>query len=167
MAHQQKTNNVMIKTIDDFIAESDSRLTSPELMSAIYTVAGNYSDAVLLWENGPTSGELVSLIEIVTNNGRAGDTSDFMWGDAGINWADTTQQHWTPHREHKTPWFHMVANGDALFTSDVNDSFRCIDKQDCINLCEALEDTSPDNWKPLFVTVDSKPMLQRLRESYR
>lgn len=70
-----------------FIDTADSRQTSPEIMAAILKVAGSEERAVDIWENGPTSGELVAIVEIVTGNG-VGDTHDYFWGWAGTKWAD-------------------------------------------------------------------------------
>lgn len=76
----------------NFIETAESRQTSPELMEAILRVAnGNEAIAERIWEDGPTSVELVSIIEIVTCNG-AYDTTDFLWGDMGENWAESLSE---------------------------------------------------------------------------
>ena len=72
----------------EFVESADSRQTSPELMEAIFQTAGFHAEAaVSLWENGPTDAELVSIIEIVTNKGQNGDTTDYVWGAEGSSWA--------------------------------------------------------------------------------
>lgn len=69
-----------------FIESADSRETSTELMEAILKVAGgNEERAELIWEDGPESGELVAIVEIVTGNGIY-ETTDFCWGEFGENW---------------------------------------------------------------------------------
>jgi hypothetical protein len=67
-----------------FIESSASRESSVEIMEAILKVAGGNADtADNIW-GAPNSGELVAIIEIVTNNGQL-DTSDFVWGESGID----------------------------------------------------------------------------------
>jgi hypothetical protein len=71
----------------DFIETADARKTSPELMEAIFRVAGRSPIAAeFIWEMGPTEDELCAIVEIVTNNGMY-ETTDFCWGVSGSNWA--------------------------------------------------------------------------------
>ena len=78
--------------MSNFIQTADSRETSPELMDAIYQVAGeSEAKAEDIWENGPNGGELVAIIEIVTNNGMH-ETTEFVWGSMGENWANELDQ---------------------------------------------------------------------------
>ena len=70
-----------------FLSSGDSRETSPELMDAIYCVAGrDDTRAVDMWENGVTDCELAAIIERVTHNGLF-ETADFCWGEMGNDWA--------------------------------------------------------------------------------
>lgn len=72
--------------MSNFIESAESRETSRELMEAILKVAGRDEEkAKQIWEDGPDSGELVCIIEIVTKNGIY-ETTDFYWGEAGHNW---------------------------------------------------------------------------------
>lgn len=69
-----------------FIKSADSRETSTELMQVIFSVAGkNEIEAERVWED-PTETELLSIWEIVTNNGRI-DSHEFCWGTSGDAWA--------------------------------------------------------------------------------
>ena len=78
--------------MSNFIQTAESRETSIELMEAIYQVAGNDdAHAEFIWEEGPTSGELVAIIEVVTKNGMH-ETTDFVWGSMGENWANELDQ---------------------------------------------------------------------------
>ena len=70
-----------------FLSSGDSRETSPELMEAIYFVAGSDNKrAADMWAHGITDGELVSIVERVTHNGLH-ETTDFCWGELGSDWA--------------------------------------------------------------------------------
>ena len=70
-----------------FLSSGDSRETSPELMEAIYFVAGcDNKRAADMWAHGVTDGELVSIVERVTHNGLH-DTTEFFWGGLGSDWA--------------------------------------------------------------------------------
>jgi hypothetical protein len=69
-----------------FMQTADAKETSVELMEAILMAAGGDEEkAEAIWANGPTSGELVAIVEIVTKNGMY-ETTDFAWGAAGENW---------------------------------------------------------------------------------
>lgn len=69
-----------------FIETAASRETSIELMQAILQVAGgDEAKAEAIWADGPDNLEMISIIEIVKENGAA--TTDFSWGAAGTNWA--------------------------------------------------------------------------------
>jgi len=71
----------------DFIETADSRETSHELMEAILFAAGGDAErAEHIWENGANDAELVCIVERVTKNGLH-ETTDFVWGAAGANWA--------------------------------------------------------------------------------
>lgn len=73
----------------NFLDTAKSRQTSPKLMEAILRVAnGNEAIAERIWEDGPTSGELVSIVEIVTCSGFY-ETEEFVWGTLGENWAES------------------------------------------------------------------------------
>ena len=73
-----------------FIETAESRGTSPELMEAIFAVAGNdEARAVQIWEDGPTENEMVAIVEIVTKNGLA-SPDDFCWGD-DYGWAEASE----------------------------------------------------------------------------
>lgn len=61
-----------------FIATGDSRETSPEIMKAIAFFARDKAEAEAIW-NGD-SGDLLSIWENTTGNGREDDTV-LMWGD--------------------------------------------------------------------------------------
>lgn len=70
-----------------FIESAESRQTSPELMAAILAVAGGDEwQAEMILEHGPTSAELVAIVEIVTRNGMY-ETTGFYWGGCGEHWA--------------------------------------------------------------------------------
>jgi len=74
--------------MSNFVNLADSRETSVELMEAILAAAGNDEALALdIRENGPDSAHLSAIIEIVTKNGLY-DTTDFVWGAAGTNWAN-------------------------------------------------------------------------------
>lgn len=64
----------------------------------------------------------------------------------------TTDLPWTAIRARQPQYFHMVANGYALFTQDPSEAFRCEDKSSAQSLCEALEETDPSGWKPTRIT---------------
>ena len=71
----------------NFVDTADSRETSRELMVAILQVAGGDEDrAESIWENGPNDAEMAEIVKIVTQNGMY-ETTDFVWGAAGENWA--------------------------------------------------------------------------------
>ena len=70
-----------------FINTAASRETSDEIMEAIFRVSGeDEARAVAIWENGPSDEEMTAIIEIVTKNGMY-NTTDFVWGAAGAEWA--------------------------------------------------------------------------------
>lgn len=72
-----------------FLASAENRETSDEIMNAIWRVAGcDYRSAVSLWEHGPDSAQLASIVEITTGNGRDGKPEDYFWGAAGNDWAN-------------------------------------------------------------------------------
>lgn len=69
-----------------FVESAASRETSKEIMEAILKVAGgNEAFAEEIWEH-PRNEEMVAIVEIVTNNGMH-ETTDFVWGAAGQDWA--------------------------------------------------------------------------------
>ena len=70
-----------------FIAEANSRQTSPEIMSAIAFFARDRAEADALW-NGDGLGVIctpLDLWEHVTGNGQR-DTRGYCWGAAGSAW---------------------------------------------------------------------------------
>lgn len=69
-----------------FVATSDSRETSVEIMRAIAEIARSVEEAENIWESVDDR-ELVAIVEIATGNGRE-DTRDFCWGASGSRWAD-------------------------------------------------------------------------------
>ena len=70
----------------NFINTAASRETSAELMDAIFRVADeNESRAMVIWDC-PTDEQMTAIIEIVTKNGMY-ETTDFVWGEAGAEWA--------------------------------------------------------------------------------
>jgi hypothetical protein len=72
--------------MEKFMQTAYAKETSVELMEAILLAAGGDEEkADAIWANGPTSGELVAIVEIVTKNGMY-ETTDFAWGSAGENW---------------------------------------------------------------------------------
>ena len=75
--------------MNTFLDTADSRQTSPELLAAIlYVAGGNETLAEQIWRDGPDEDEIVSIIEIVTGNGRV-PTTAFHWGNLGPYWAET------------------------------------------------------------------------------
>ena len=75
--------------MNTFLHTADSRQTSPELLAAIlYVAGGNETLAEQIWRDGPDEDEIVSIIEIVTGNGRV-PTTAFHWGNLGPYWAET------------------------------------------------------------------------------
>jgi len=73
-----------------WLAQSDSRETSPEIMAAIFAVAENKEAETLnaIWEDPEHYDVLVTIYEIVTQNG-LNDPTDFFWGASGSSWADS------------------------------------------------------------------------------
>lgn len=69
---------------EQFVSESDSRETSPEIMNAIADLADSYDEAVAIWEDGH-SWCIPAIVEKVTKNGMY-ETTDFVWGAAGETW---------------------------------------------------------------------------------
>lgn len=69
-----------------FIESAESRETSPELMEAIFEVAGGDEElAEQIWENGATRSQRDQIISIVTADGSS--TEDFNWGAEEDHWA--------------------------------------------------------------------------------
>lgn len=77
----------MSKTLEQFVSESDSRETSPEILKAIATIARDYDEAVRIWEE-PTEEELERIYNLVTEDERYHPT-EFVWGAVGTHWADS------------------------------------------------------------------------------
>ena len=73
-----------------WLAQSDSRETSPEIMAAIFAVAENKEAETLnaIWDDPEQYDLLVTIYEIVTQNGLT-DSTDFFWGADGSRWADS------------------------------------------------------------------------------
>lgn len=72
-----------------FLDTAEPRQTSPELLAAIlYVAGGNEALAEQIWRDGPDEDEIVSIIEIVTGDGRV-PTTAFHWGNLGPYWAET------------------------------------------------------------------------------
>lgn len=63
---------------------------------------------------------------------------------------------WTPTTTENglTVYFHMIANGYALFTSKTSEAFKCTDKEDCKTLASLLHDNDERKWTPVKVTLD-------------
>ena len=77
-------------TLTDWLAQSDSRETSPEILAAIFAVAENHNEETLdaIWDDPERYDVLVTIYEIVTQNG-LNDPTDFFWGTNGSSWADS------------------------------------------------------------------------------
>jgi len=77
-------------TLSNWLAQSDSRETSPEILAAIFAVAENHNEETLnaIWDDPEHYGVLVTIFEIVTQNG-LNDPTDFFWGANGSSWADS------------------------------------------------------------------------------
>ena len=75
---------------ESFIASAGARETSVEIMKAIAGFARNLDEAESLWAGDGVGrvATIVDLIEVVTNNGRRGEPSDYVWGAAGSSWAE-------------------------------------------------------------------------------
>jgi hypothetical protein len=75
---------------DEFIASSDSRETSPEIMRAIAFFATNLEEAEAIWAEPEATGlcTMTDIWEHATGNGHKGDGSDLCWGAAGSRWMD-------------------------------------------------------------------------------
>lgn len=52
-------------------------------------------------------------------------------------------------------FFHLVANGDALFTRDAYDAWQCDSEAEAEQLREALEETAPTGWRVVTVDVEA------------
>ena len=76
--------------LTDWLAQSDSRETSPEILAAIFAVAENHTEDTLdvIWGDPERYDLLVTIYEIVTQNG-LNDPTDFFWGANGSSWADS------------------------------------------------------------------------------
>ena len=76
--------------LTDWLAQSDSRETSPEILAAIFAVAENHTEETLdaIWDDPERYDVLVTIFEIVTQNG-LNDPTDFFWGANGSSWADS------------------------------------------------------------------------------
>lgn len=73
--------------MSNFLDTAAARETSPELMEAIlFAAGGDETRAESIWSDGPTDAERVCIIERATANGLH-ETTDFVWGTAGANWA--------------------------------------------------------------------------------
>ena len=69
--------------------------------------------------------------------------------------------------ENGPKFFHLLANENALFTSNVADTFRCTDDLDAIQLCEALEETDASGWRTIRLAEQTPvelPSGERLHE---
>jgi hypothetical protein len=85
--HDPRAFSVSVSESESFLSSGHARETSPELMEAIYCVAGrDDTRAVDMWENGVTDDELATIIKRVTHNGLH-DTTEFCWGELGNDWA--------------------------------------------------------------------------------
>ena len=84
--------------LSNWLAQSDSRETSPEILAAIFAVAENHmrflpnfrNEETLnaIWDDPEHYDVLVTIYEIVTQNG-LNDPTDFFWGANGSSWADS------------------------------------------------------------------------------
>ena len=63
-----------------------------------------------------------------------------------------TQIIWTAKRAKPPQYFHMLANGYALFTQTEKDAFKCLHRTDAEQLCAALEETDPSGWEPVLLS---------------
>ena len=71
---------------EDFVSSADSRETSPEIMEAIWYVAGGNSErAEEIWRDGGTEPEMIAIEERATNNGGV-DKNTLYWGASGNAW---------------------------------------------------------------------------------
>ena len=68
----------MKTNLTDWLAQSDSRETSPEILAAIFAVAENHNEETLdaIWNDPERYDVLVTIYEIVTQNGLT-DSTDF------------------------------------------------------------------------------------------
>jgi hypothetical protein len=75
--------------LSNWLAQSDSRETSTEILAAIFAVAENKEEETLnaIWDDPEHYDVLVTIYEIVTQNG-LNDPTDFFWGANGSRWAD-------------------------------------------------------------------------------
>jgi hypothetical protein len=70
-----------------FLQSAASRETSPEIIAAIWDIAGGNEDfADRVWED-PTYAEIWAVWDIVTDDG-ARDSTAFVWGASGAEWAE-------------------------------------------------------------------------------
>ena len=76
--------------LSNWLAQSDSRETSTEILAAIFAVAENHNEETLdaIWDDPERYDVLVTIYEIVTQNGLT-DSTDFFWGANGSSWADS------------------------------------------------------------------------------
>ena len=77
----------------------------------------------------------------------------------------TTDLPWTAIRALQPQYFHMVANGYALFTQVPSEAFRCENESSAQGLCEALEETDPSGWKPTRITDPDNSSSTNQRKS--
>jgi len=68
-----------------------------------------------------------------------------------------TEPFWTAQDGEKQRFFHLVANGYALFTAKTDDAFRCNDQADAEELCDVLKETDPDgDWRAVNLSEASE-----------
>lgn len=74
-------------SLSDWLAQADSRQTSPEIMKAIYEVAEYCDEETLnaIWED--PHGLIRRVYKIATGNGRI-PAEDLFWGASGSSWAE-------------------------------------------------------------------------------
>lgn len=74
-----------------FIATSEVRETSPEIMQAIVSFARNEAEAIEIWEEGEgAAATLRDVWERVTGNGLR-EAADYCWGASGTKWWSQAQ----------------------------------------------------------------------------
>lgn len=59
---------------------------------------------------------------------------------------------WTARREISPSYFHLYANHSPIYTTEVNDAFKCKNETDADELSKLLEDCEPSGWKAFLVT---------------
>lgn len=66
---------------------------------------------------------------------------------------------WTPKREGILAFFHIVANGQAIFSDRVEDAFKLTNKRDAEKLAVILHEQTKDTWIPILVEGETMNTL--------